>query len=323
MTLRAVLNAGDRPNAASAGDARSTALAFAFDADYLAPFKVMLYSMARCGTLLDCPIYVYSDDPSVFDDAFVRRVADVRRLVDGQDLEELADIAERHIKRPERAKWNRGTCLKWAVFDDAPVDQILFLDVDMLCLRPLEGLLTLHPSAELVFCPQFQRSAMPAEDTPGAKAAARARLTDMLGLRGEVSRRVNSGVMLVRKPLLSRGLRSRLIAFAKGREDINEQSHLTNFFRTNRDRSRFVTAVASSAYNFQENYLDAVDPIDALALLRRIRILHYAGSQKPWRAKITKKDRISFQLWRQFQSSAIDTGFIDVGAAGEPESGPV
>ncbi len=311
MTLRAILTDGDGPVPSARREAPSTALAFAFDADYLEPFKVMLYSMARCGTLLDCPIYVYSDDPTVVEDAFVRRAADMRRLVEGPDLEELAEIAERHIRRPERAKWNRGTCLKWAVFDDAPVDQILFLDVDMLCLRPLEGLLSLRPEAELVFCPQFQRSAMPSEDAPGAKTAARDRLSDMIGLRGEISRRVNSGVMLVRKPLLSRQLRNRLIAFAKTREDINEQSHLTNFFRTNRDRSRFVTAVASSGFNFQENYLDAVDPVDALALLRRVRILHYAGSQKPWRAKITKKDRVSFQLWRLFQRSAIESGFID------------
>ncbi len=38
-----------------------TALAFALDSAYLMPFKAMVFSMARTGTMLDSPLYVLSD----------------------------------------------------------------------------------------------------------------------------------------------------------------------------------------------------------------------------------------------------------------------
>lgn len=283
-----------------------TAVAFAFDSEYLEPFHVMIYSMARARTLLDCPIYVYSDDPAVFEDEIVRRVADRRILIEGQDLSELQEVAEFHIQRAERAKWNRGTCLKWAAFEESGVDQVLFLDVDMLCLRPLEGLLSFEPSAAIVCCPQFQRSMTPSADGSRSQAIVRRRLMEMIDRRSAFMGRINSGVMLLRKPLLRRKVRSSIIAFARTRSDINEQSHLTNYFRGPKVRGLFELAMASSGYNFQENYLDLVDEVDALGIMRRVRILHYAGSQKPWKAKASKQSRLTMQLWRKFRDAAAE-----------------
>lgn len=306
MTLRRLL---DQPRAASqrtsSGAAQPrTAIAFAFDSAYIDAFRVMTHSLARSGTLLDCPVYVYSDDPQTLDNDVVRRVADRRHLVEGRDLDELVEIAERHVRRSERAAWNRGTCLKWSIFDDAAVDQVLFLDVDMICLRPLEGFLSLHPEADIVCCPQFQRTMMPEGDGPNVRLERRSRLVELLEGRGRLAGRINSGVMLVRKKLLDRRFRNELLAFASQRVAVNEQSHLTDFFRRPEGRAAYTLKMASSAYNFHENYLQGIDPIDALSLLRRVRVLHFAGSPKPWTQKAAKIDRPSLQLWRQFQKSA-------------------
>ena len=102
-----------------------TALAFALDSAYLMPFKAMVFSMARTGTMLDSPLYVLSDDPSLFDDGVVKLVADKVVLIEGELRDHLYNLAAHNVGRPERATWNRGTCLKWAVFDDYDVEQVL------------------------------------------------------------------------------------------------------------------------------------------------------------------------------------------------------
>ncbi|RXF67024.1 glycosyltransferase [Hansschlegelia zhihuaiae] len=304
MTLRRLnIRTPFRPEDDRSARLPRTALAFAFDAEYVEPFHVMIYSLARANTLLDCPIYIYSNDPAVQDDPIVRLVTDRFRVIEGADLAELEDVSENHIERPERAKWNRGTCLKWSIFDEAPVDQLLFLDVDMLCLRPLEGLLSLHPKAAIVSCPQFQRTMVSSGEGRSRQLDTKKRLLELINRRSAYMGRINSGLMLVRKPLLSRSFRKTLLAFAKSRSEINEQSHLTNLFRDPKHRRSFPSAMVSSSYNFQENYLDLVDRIDAMELMRRVRVLHYAGSQKPWRAKGPNRARATMQLWQQVREA--------------------
>lgn len=301
MTLRR-LGVPLREGASPRGDARrKTAIAFALDRDYLEPFRVMVYSMVRAHTMLDAPVYVYSDDPAVFDDEIVTRIADRTILIEGKDLRELEEVAEHHIRRAERAKWNRGTCLKWAVFDEAPVDQILFLDVDMLVLRPLEGFLSLHPRSALVCCEQFQRQQLAGEDERLPKDEVARRLELLIDRESPHGGRINSGVMLVRKPLLNRTARAAIIAFARTRTDVNEQGILTYFFRRDPLGKALRMAMSSSAYNFQENYFDLIDELDALRLMRRIRVLHYAGSQKPWEVRESKLGRLTLQLWFRYR----------------------
>lgn len=283
------------------GGRRKTAIAFALDRDYLEPFRVMVYSMVRAHTMLDAPVYVYSDDPAVFEDEIVARVADRTILIEGEDLRELEEVAEHHIQRAERAKWNKGTCLKWAVFDDAPVDQILFLDVDMLVLRPLEGLLSLYSKAAVICCPQFQRPNLVGHDERLPKSELARRLELLIDRQSPHAGRINSGLMLVRKPLLNRQARAAIIAFAKSRTDVNEQSHLTYFFRRDPLGKSLKIVMASSSYNFQENYFDLIDELDALRMTRRVRVLHYAGSQKPWQARDEKLGRLTLQLWFRYR----------------------
>jgi lipopolysaccharide biosynthesis glycosyltransferase len=304
VSIAALVEAGLLPAPAAVAPpvaAPSTALAFAFDAGYRLPFKVMLASMARAGTMLDAPIHVFSLDPSLLDDPFVRAATDRFVLIEGPLLEELSHLAEHSVRRPERADWNRGTFLKWAIFQPADVEQILFLDVDMLCLAPLEPLLMREPGTPLVGCPQFPRSLVSQDDVPLPQAVASDRLERMLaGTIPEKMGRLNSGVMLVRRPLLDDALRHELIAHARTILCVNEQSHLTAFFR-GRPGSM---ALIESAWNFHESYLKRAEPAAAARILGQVRILHYPGTPKPWMPTDRPVRRASFALWGEIARQA-------------------
>jgi lipopolysaccharide biosynthesis glycosyltransferase len=320
MPVAAIETLGVPIPAATGRGTERTALAFAFDSAYLTPFKAMVFSMARTGTMLDSPVYLLSDDASLFDDELVKLVADEVILIEGALRDQLYHLAEHHVGRPERASWNRGTCLKWAVFDDFDVDQVLFLDVDMLCLEPIEPLLSMRPDADVVACPQFQRAALEEEGQPAPREVLLERLDGMITERSKrYMGRLNSGVMLIRKPLLSPAFRDELLEYAGQRTAVNEQSHLTNFFREPEKRKRYRLRLISSAYNFHESYLGVVPPVDALSLLKRIKVLHYPGSPKPWLSTITKESRLSSLLWWIYWHDADEH---TSGSAPDTESAP-
>ncbi len=124
------------------------------------PFKTIVSSMVRTGTMLHSPIHIYSDDPAVFDDAFVKKVADRCILIDGELRDDLYDLAQNNVRRTERTKWNRVTFLKWAVFRPPTRTRCCSSMSDMVCLAEIEPLLTLRPDADMVGCAQFQKRMM-------------------------------------------------------------------------------------------------------------------------------------------------------------------
>ncbi len=294
MTIAKILR--QQPAAASVPDIeRRTALAFAFDAGYLMPFKTIVSSMVRAGTMLHSPVHIYSDDPAVFDDAFVKKVADRCILIDGDLRDQLYELAQNNVRRTERTKWNRGTFLKWAVFRPANEDQVLFLDVDMVCLAEIEPLLTLRPDADMVGCAQFQKRMMVDDnERPVSSQVLADRIQGMFDDRSRMYMgRLNSGVMLIRTKLLSDDFRNEIMAFARQGVEVNEQSQMTKFFAQKKYRLRII----SSEYNFHESYLASVDAEDARKLLAQVRILHYPGGEKPWKADPSAPMRPSMKLW--------------------------
>lgn len=273
----------------------ATALAFAFDTAYLVPFRVMLASLARAGTLMELPIFVYSTDDRLPDDPFVRVATDRFFPIAGPLAETLERLARERVRRPERADWNRGTFLKWAVFQPAGVDQVLFLDADMIALGPVEPLLGRAPDAHLVGAPQFPRSLLQDDQGPVEPAILAERLEGLVTGRGPLPTRLNSGVMVVRRPLLDDGFRRRLVDHALRTLCVNEQSHLTAFFA----RQPGELALVESAWNFHESYLKRVPQAAAARILAGIRILHYPGAQKPWLDADRPARRRSMALWRE------------------------
>jgi lipopolysaccharide biosynthesis glycosyltransferase len=282
-------------------------LFFAFDSGYLTPFRVMLYSMARAGTFFDVPVFVATDDPAVAQDAFVQAVADRIILLDESEMSVLIGLSRTALKRQEKAQWHRGTFLKWSVFDDYPVDRMLFLDVDMLCLRPFQDVLQYTGEEHLIGCPQFHQTLSKVEPE-GYPAPQKLKVVRQL-MKGQIFRqhqRLNSGVMLIGKKYLSRSFRNELIEFCADKSAANEQSLLTQYFRDAQGSLRLV----SSRYNFHESVLGRLDPVDAFSVLRDIAILHYPGSPKPWKIKASMENRLTTLLWYKYRDSAAAHGFL-------------
>jgi lipopolysaccharide biosynthesis glycosyltransferase len=260
------------------GSDRGTSLAFAFDANYAPYFRTLARSMMEHDTLIDCPIIVYTADPEVFEDPFIAKVVDKRRLIEPDLVEKLGRAAQETVKRPERATWNLGTFLKWAVFEEQETAQVLFLDVDMIFRARIEPLLTEKPDHLFLCAPQFQRSigALP-HPAKGIQ-----RLLDG-NMWGSHVRRINSGVMLIRGALLSASFRDDLLAHAfSTAEAINEQSHMSIYFAEPENDG--LRAMVSAKYNFQEGYLRLVPPEDRIRLSDQAIVLHYAGGAKPWKS---------------------------------------
>lgn len=275
--------------------APSTALAFALDSGYRLAFKVMLASLARTGTLTGLPIHLHSNDPALLDDPYVRAATDRFFPLAGPLAEELERLAAERVRRPERGDWNRGTFLKWAVFQPVEVDQVLFLDADMIALAALEPLLVRAPSAHLVGAPQFPRSLARDESGPVPAAVLAERLAALVTGGAPQPTRLNSGVMLVRRPLLDHDFRRDLVAHAMRVLCVNEQSHLTAYFA----KHPGTLALVEPAWNFHESYLKRVPAPQAEHILAEVRILHYPGAQKPWLDPERPARRLSMALWRE------------------------
>ena len=284
-------------------------LIFAFDSGYSLPFKVLLFSLYQAGTMLSCPIRIYSDDPSLRNDPIVAAVADEITVLDDSVQLGIDYLAQNCLKRENRSHWNRGTFLKWRMFEPQATDRVLFLDVDMLCLRPLEPMVEGACTADLAAGPQFNKWIRVEGEAKQTRVEVEIgkTLSEMVqgryseGAFARLSRgsrsRLNSGVMLVGNRLLTSNFRTDLISQSKERRDVNEQGLISQYFFKSAD---YKLRMIPAAYNFQESYLAHVSQSTAAKLMGEICILHYAGRGKPWSASPHSVSRPSFLLWHQF-----------------------
>lgn len=224
---------------------RNTGLVFAFDTTYLAPFKTCAYSLIAQRSLLDSPITIYSTDPAVRDDPVVQACAERVVLLDGARRDLLERLARDHVKRPERADWNRGTFLKWAIFEPQPTERVLFMDVDMIALQPLDPLLAGHGRADFSCCPQFQRDINLDSGQRRENAAIVTTLKDMIGGRFSDSHRwrVNSGLLSLSAKICSADFFEEISAHALGGLEINEQSFFSTYFKQHREALHMLSLI--------------------------------------------------------------------------------
>ena len=270
-------------------------LAFAFDSGYAECFKVMLASMAENGVLCQNPIVVYTDDVKLLDDPIVSIAADKISILSGEKKALIYKLAKENVQRPERANWNRGTFLKWCIFEKQKTERLLFLDVDMLTLGSLDGLLNASPDKQMVTCPQFQQS-IKTENTD-------AQLMNMLtgDFDNKHKYRINSGVMLVGKELLNDEFFEEITTFAAERVSIHEQGLLSEYFSKNKQKLH----MASSNYNYQDSYLRLASEQLYSEILDKVAVIHYAGGIKPW---LSSSDSIShlpsIAVWHHYKTLA-------------------
>ena len=270
-------------------------LAFAFDSGYAECFKVMLASMAENGVLCENPIVVYTDDEKLEHDPIIAAAADKISVLSGERKSRLYTLAKDNVKRPERADWNRGTFLKWCIFEKQETSKLLFLDVDMLTLNSLDGLLNAFPDKPLVTCPQFQQS-IRTENTD-------AQLVNMLNgeFDNKHKNRINSGVMLVNNDLLNDEFFDEITKFASERVSIHEQGLLSEYFAKNRS----MLGMASSRYNYQDSYLRFASDSVYKDILADISIIHYAGGVKPWLETSKPVENLpSIKIWHHYKDRA-------------------
>ncbi|MDL5534481.1 hypothetical protein QSV04_10700, partial [Bifidobacterium longum] len=204
MSIRTLISQGLIETDAAATSVNVT-VAFAFDSTYLDLFKVAVSSLALSGNFIDAQLAVYTNDAEVFDDPIVRRCADKKVLLSGSRKQVLESLASSSVKRPDRKDWNRGTFLKWQVFEPQDTPVLVFLDVDMIFLRHFEKELLDAADRPLACCPQIIKKQFFAPDTSEiAYGHARALLNHALqGIyQGRLQSNVNSGVMAVSGELL-------------------------------------------------------------------------------------------------------------------------
>lgn len=281
----------------SATRSAEVTVAFAFDRGYLPLFHVAASSLARSGNFLDSEVVIYTDDTAVTEDPLVRSVADRVTVLTGSKKETLHGLAQHSIRRSEREAWNKGTFLKWMVFEEQQNPTTVFLDVDMIFLRRFDARLLEDSTADFNACPQFMYRLLKDKQGEHLPLEKKWRIIEKAlaaDYSGRLSRRINSGVMVLREPLLSEEFFEEITAFAAERQQINEQGHFSEYFKLHAERRTMLPY----GYNYQDEFIGALkDWEEQRKLLEKISVIHYAGSPKPWQKTLGPEARPTSSLW--------------------------
>jgi lipopolysaccharide biosynthesis glycosyltransferase len=286
------------------GALASSALAFVFDRKFLEPFKVLLFSLARTGSFTQLPVLVFTQDGLVANDDVVKTVADEVVFIKDEDISKFSVISRKKIPDQYKLDWiPKYTFLKWLIFDDYDLQQLVFIDADIVCLNKADGILDTPPGAGLIGCPRFMESLF--SDESGSRLSERQIYGNLKNMaRGEFDEkhvRLNSGVLLLRDNVLSSHFREDLLAFASRREHVNEQSYITSFFKNSKE---YKMKLISSKYNFGAGSLSYLPVHLQIQVLREVVFLHFPGPRKPWFGELTEDARFTHMVWRKIASDA-------------------
>ena len=287
MTLRhlATVSRGERRGFAVRRRPGSTSgLVFVLDRSFLVGLKVLTHSMIRRNTLVDLPVIVLSDDATLADDPFVMALADRFVHVSSEQVSRFEGISSELVRERLRLDWiPKYTFLKWLIFDEWGVDQLIWIDADTLCTGSLDHLTALRDH-ELYAAEVFHRRLHTSDDGEGELLPVEQRDRHILRYADGGSPpgpSLNSGVMVINRPLLSRAFQDELISAAKEQPFENEQQVV----RTVLER-RGTRGWLSPLDNFHYWYVMRLSHGARAQLLPRIRLLHYIGpAGKPWREK--------------------------------------
>lgn len=289
-----------------------TALAFVLSKNYLMPFKVLAYSLVQSNSFVDCPIVIISDESVVFQDRFVRRICDVKKLVTEEQKQSFRSILSSKVRENYKLEWiAKYTFLKWLMYDDLGFDRLIYIDTDMIFTSCGEELLSYADGADFVCCPMFplkqaleEEMANP-DQAPAAVSAYPlnddrylAFLLAFMQRRFSIENaRVNSGIQIVNSALLKKSFREKLVEIASSKAYPNEQSVLSDVFKRH-DEWRI--AFAPPQYNFKTSYIDRLTVTQTIHLMPQVKNLHYIGAAKPWLRPANDNTRITHLIWWKY-----------------------
>lgn len=293
--------AGKKPSESSPP---SSALAFVFDRKFLDPFKVLLFSLARTGSFTGLPVIVFTQDEMVAGDDIVKQVADEVIFIKEDDISKFSVISRERIPDQYKLDWiPKYTFLKWLIFDDYDLTQLVFIDADIVCLNRADGLLATESDAGLVGCPRFMETLFSEEG--GKRLPERQIFSNLRNMvRGNFDDkhiRLNSGVLMLRNNVLSSKFREDLLAFSSRRQHVNEQSYITSFFKKSKE---YKMDLISSKYNFGAGSLAYLPVHLQIQILCEVVFLHFPGPRKPWIGDLTDDARLTHMIWRKIASDA-------------------
>ena len=281
------------------------ALAFVFDASFLRAFKVLAYTLVATRSCLDLPVFVFTQDRKVYDDPVVAAVADRRIFITEKDISQFENISREKVRREKQLSWiPKYTFLKWLVFDDHDVDDLLFIDADIVTLSPCDEIFDDAAGTDMAIAPRFLPSLYSADGArlPPEEVADRYRALLSADFPADHIN-INSGVMVLSGRCLSASFRQQLLKTTEAHALVNEQSYITAMLQNETDLS---WRMISSKYNFNAGMLDRVRLHEQIKLLSEIVFLHYPGKIKPWSRPVRNASSLAHMVWRRCETEALE-----------------
>ncbi len=281
------------------------AVVFLFDSAYLDAFRTLTHSIRRAIAADTHDIVVLSNDLAALEDALVRRIAHRRVLLSREEIDGLRRINASKVDPDLRSEaFGKYTFLKFFTFKDLGYSHHIFLDVDMICLKPTFSFEELVLPYDFAAAPTMGSRFLhrdPELSPAVAAAQVRHRVHQLFHRRCDVTREFNSGVFFVRRPLLSDKSVSDLQAIGAARAASLEQQ-ITHHFIVTRPGLRFGSLPIG--YNFVQGAAAAVGEAEFTVLRSRIVFLHFNSKVKPWQED-APNDWLT-RLWRAAEAEAAD-----------------
>lgn len=284
-------------------------LLFIFDMAYLNAFKVFLFSLRDFLDEKKPNIVVLTNDLRVADDKFVQSV--VKRIVPitADEIARLRNIpvGQKGLQIPNLAAF---TFMKFFLFKDIGLRSFIYLDVDMISLRPDLDLTELTSNTDFAAAPTLRNHLFLAvEDVQGGGVITPSPsevIEKVAARRFRGRKRINSGVCFVGPNMIGESTVGRLISMAETGKRRLEQQVLFDLVRESDKRFKYLPIW----WNFTETPARKLGPKQFETFASRIKILHF-NKTKPWKPgaegdwlfeKWRKMERESFAWRESFES---------------------
>lgn len=184
---------------------------------------------------------------------------------------------DRALSNEFNSTYAENVFAKFEAFSDFGYEFHIFFDVDMVVNRPF-SLTELVPDAWFACSPTQGAKAIGA-GTGISKQKMQTRALKLMRADWGTDRSMNSGLMVITKPLLSTTTVNELYAYSGMRPFKTDQDAIQHLA----DEKDWVFRSLSSKYNFNMATIREVGPTRYAKYLEpELKVLHFVGFEKPW-----------------------------------------